>query len=74
MIRAIALIASFFLAAGGIAGAALANTIGPNSFEVLSYQGLDYKFILIPPGATNVNIRVSADNDIIGAYTGAGSR
>jgi hypothetical protein len=114
-----------FLCVMGIAGPAYARNIGPNSFELLTYQGSDYKFLIIPPnatppagfeqpnfddtafmsgssafgsgggcplqptvqtpwpinsqllvrrvvsiptGATNVNIRISVDNDIIGVF------
>jgi hypothetical protein len=124
MIKALAFTVCF-LAACTFAGTAFAWTIGPNSFEVLTYQDSDYRFLVIPrdakppagfeqpgfddsafgsgsaafgsggscplqqtdqtswlintqllvrriisipAGATNVNIRVSVDNDIIGVF------
>ena len=52
MIKALAFVASCALAVASSAGAAFASNIGPNSFEVLSYQGSDYKFLIIPPNAS----------------------
>lgn len=49
--KALAFVVSCFLATTFI-GTAFASNIGPNSFEILSYQDSDYRFLIIPRNAT----------------------